>query len=127
MKEQEKAIDWIPSPKQRQIAELLANPNDTRPKTKKVREVGIDYTTLWKWEKKPEFRQYVQKLIDEYTDGEVPNAWRKLIRRMEKDTQAIKLFFELKNMYREKKEISGPDGGPVQFGVVALPEVEENE
>lgn len=98
--------NFEPTKEQRRAAELLANPNIDMTKEQIAAEVGIAPSTLWRWEQKPEFRQYVNDLVAQYTDAAVPAAWRALVSRMKNDTQAIKLFFELKNMYRDRKEVN---------------------
>ncbi len=98
--------EFQPTPQQTKMAELLANPDEIRSKEEICEAVGVTRTTLWRWEQKPEFRAYVNDLVSQYTDSAVPKAWRALINRMGNDTQAIKLFFELKNLYRDRKEIT---------------------
>jgi hypothetical protein len=56
---------------------------------------------------KKSFVDYVNSLIDQYTDAELSRVWKALsLKAASGDTQAIKLFFEMKGKYREVKEIN---------------------
>lgn len=98
------------SKKQREVAEMLANPDVDGTKTAISENVGVSRTTLYKWLKDPEFIKYVDSLIDSYTDAELSTVWKALIRRcICGDTQAIKLYFELKGKYKQQIEHSGAE------------------
>lgn len=91
--------NWIPDSRQRKIVELLVNPDDKRTKTQKIEEAGVQKSTFYEWMKNENFLNYLNSQIDKYTSAEVPEAWKALVRKVKMgDTQAIKLFFELKNM-----------------------------
>ncbi len=110
-----KSKDWVPNAKQIKMAELLVNPDDKRSKEAKCAEVDIAFSTLWKWMKDERFVNYVNSQIDKYTNGEVAEAWKALLRQVRRgNIQAIKLFFEMKGLYTERKEISGPGGGAIE-------------
>ena len=98
------------SKKQREVAEMLANPDVSANKTEIIEQVGVPRTTLYRWLKDPDFIKYVDSLIDSYTDAELSTVWKALIRRcICGDTQAIKLYFELKGKYKQQIELSGTD------------------
>lgn len=91
------------NPKQIKAVEMLANPEFEGTITKLCSEVGVSRTTFYEWMGKAEFRAYLNRLIDRYTDGELSKVWHALLRNIEKgDTQAIKLYFELKGRYRQE-------------------------
>jgi len=61
------------------------------------------------------FIDYLNSRLDLYTDGEVADVWRSLINQAKRGSyQHTKLFFEMKQLYVEKKEVTGKDGGPIQ-------------
>lgn len=98
------------SKKQREVAEMLANPDVSANKTEIIKQVGVPRTTLYRWLKDPDFIKYVDSLIDSYTDAELSTVWKALIRRcICGDTQAIKLYFELKGKYKQQVEHSGTE------------------
>lgn len=94
--------------KQREAAEMLANPDISCTKTRLCETVGVSRSVFYKWLKDSEFILYVNSLIDTYTDAELGAVWRALIHRcMAGDVQAIKLYFELKGKYKQQVEMSG--------------------
>lgn len=112
-----KGKEWRPHAKQIFVAQLLVNPDDKRTKEQKAQAAGITYKTLWEWMKDERFVGYLNAQIDKYTDAEVAEVWKALIRKCKQgDVSAIKLFFELKGMYQEKKKIehTGEGGGPIE-------------
>ncbi|WP_373325638.1 phBC6A51 family helix-turn-helix protein [Sporomusa paucivorans] len=115
-----KSNEWRPNAKQICIAQLLVNPDDKRTKEQKAQAAGITYKTLWEWMKDENFVIYLNSQIDKYTNAEVAEVWKALVRKAKMgDISAIKLFFEMKGLYVEKKrhELSGPDGGPIQHSI----------
>ena len=92
------------SKKQREVAEMLANPDIKANKTEIIEQVGVPRTTLYRWLKDPDFIKYVDSLT------ELSTVWKALIRRcICGDTQAIKLYFELKGKYKQQIEHSGAE------------------
>lgn len=115
--------NWEPKPKQRYLAELLANPEDRRTQTAKFEEAGVPQKTFYRWKKDPNFIAYVNSLIPEYTNTQIPVAWRALCNQAAKgNIQAIKLFFEMKNLYTDKQkvEVTGEAGGPLEVAFVPI-------
>lgn len=89
--------------KQRKMAEKLANPDCTDTVTQLCAEVGVSRATFYRWMDNPSFRDYLNYLIDKYSESELAAVWKALIRRCTGgDTQAMKLFFELKGKYEAK-------------------------
>lgn len=94
------STNWIPNPKQIALAELLLNPEDRRPKTEKIQEVGVSRKTFYRWMKNQNYVNYLNSLLVQYTDCEVVDIWRALINQCKMgNTQAIKLYFEMKRLY----------------------------
>ena len=101
--------------KQMRVAEMLANPACRLTDTEIMAECDVPRTTFYRWLRENEaFILYVNGLIDRYTDAELAKVWKALIRRCEiGDTQAIKLYFELKGKYNQSVNVSG--SGVVQI------------
>lgn len=96
--------------KQREAAEMLANPDISVNKSEIAERVGVGRSTLYRWLKDSKFIKYVDSLIDSYTDAELGTVWKALIKRCaEGDTQAIKLYFELKGKYKQQIEHAGTE------------------
>ncbi len=87
---------------------LLANPEYTGTITELVAQVGISRATFYRWLDEDEYKQFVNALIDKYTDSELSTVWKALIEQCKNgNTQAIKLYFELKGKYKQALDISG--------------------
>ncbi|GAB6170927.1 hypothetical protein JCM15765_04050 [Paradesulfitobacterium aromaticivorans] len=103
-KNERKSKEWKPHAKQIKMAELLLNPEDRRTKQEKCEEVGIAFSTLWKWMKDKRYVDYVNSQIDQYTNGELAEVWKALINQCKRgNIQAIKLFFEMKELHPDTK------------------------
>jgi len=97
---------WMPSADQIKIVELLINPDDRRAKVDKLKEANVPKSTFYRWMQEKEFINYIREQLDTITDSELPEVWKALILKCKRgDIQAIKLYFEMKNMYVERKEI----------------------
>lgn len=86
----------------------MANPDFTGTITELLKQLGIGRTTFYRWMDDPEYIQYINALIDKYTDSELSTVWKALIEQCKNgNTQAIKLYFELKGKYKQALDISG--------------------
>lgn len=93
--------------KQVEIAIILADPSDTRTITQMCKDENVPRRTFYNWMSKPEFREFINSMIDNYSDAVLPGVWKALSRKAESgDTTAIKLFFEMKGKYREVKDVN---------------------
>ena len=96
------------SGKKVEVAELLTNPNEILSITEVCSRASISRNTFYRWMDDPDYRDYINKLIDSYTDSENANVWKALINKaVGGDVAAQKLYFELKDKYRNKVEMSG--------------------
>lgn len=98
------------SPKQQQMAEMLANPENEHNTISAIcEELGISRNTYYSsWLKDENFIAYVNELVERYTDSELASVWRALIDKCHKgDVNAIKLFFELKGKYKQEVKLDG--------------------
>ncbi|MGE4272073.1 MAG: phBC6A51 family helix-turn-helix protein [Desulfitobacterium sp.] len=102
--------EWVPNARQIKMAELLLNPEDRRTKQAKCEEVGITPKTLWKWMQDKRYIDYLNGLLDEVTSTELTDVWKALILQCKRgNIQAIKLFFELKELHpviKDQKRMS---------------------
>ena len=100
----QKGTTWQPNPKQLKIVELLINPEDRRTKTAKMEEAGVSRKTFYAWMKDERFISYMNSRLSLYTDGELSEVWKALIMQCKRgNIQAIKLFFEMKEMHPNSK------------------------
>lgn len=88
------------STKMRKCAEKLISEEFDGNISKLCDELKIARSTFYRWYEKKEFKEYIKFLIDRYTETELFNIWRAIIDTAKKGSpQALKLFFELKNLY----------------------------
>ena len=88
------------------MAELLVNPDVDLTVTQMCDQIGVSRQTFYNWQRDSDFKRYIEFLIDSYTDSELPNAWKALCRKVNGgNVEAMKLFFTLKDKYREKLEV----------------------
>lgn len=102
------------SSEQLNAAEMLANPSYKGSKSKIITEVGVSRSTFYNWFKNSCFTEYVNELIDKYTDAELSSVWKALLTRCRGgDVQAIKLYFELKGKYKQSVDVE--NSGTIQI------------
>ena len=107
------------------MAEMLANPEFTGTNKQIQEAIGISHETFYKWIKEKEMLDYIEQLVDRYTDGELAAVWKALVKKCKGgDTQAIKLYFELKGKYCKNTDNNADRNGS-GGGVVILPEITE--
>jgi len=94
--------------RKRKLAELLVNPDTDLSIKEMCDQIGISRQTFYNWQQENEFRDYVNWLIDSYTDSELANVWKALIKKaVSGDVAAQKLYMELKNKYKQQVNIDG--------------------
>ena len=88
-------------------AAMLADPT-IRTKKEVWKTCNIDESTLYRWLNDQEFIDKINSKIDKYTDRELSEVWKSLIYNatVERDTKAIKLFFEMKGKYKQDIDLS---------------------
>ncbi len=113
------------SAKQRAVAEMLADPTNMMTDTQIMEECNVPRSTFYRWLREDEeYIAYLNELIDKYTDAELSRVWKALLRRcISGDTQAIKLYFELKGKYKQNVNVSG--SGIVQI-IDDIPKGDDN-
>lgn len=94
--------------KRRKMAEKLTNPEFDGNISKLCDEIGVARSTFYRWMDETDFRGYLDYLINKYTDSELANVWKSLVSKATSgNTEAIKLYFEMKNMYKQQVDING--------------------
>lgn len=89
--------------KRKKVAELLANPDFNGTITELIKSVGVPRTTFYRWLEDEAYLNYINGLVDKYTDSELAAVWKSLINECKNgNVQAIKLYFELKGKYTAK-------------------------
>lgn len=79
-------------------------------------EANVSERSIYNWLNDDRFVEVLNREIKRFTDAENARVWKSLIREAGKgNVQAIKLYFELKNKYKDRKEITGKDGGPIEI------------
>lgn len=92
---------WIPKPRQIKLAELLLNPEDRRTQKEKFAALRVPERTGRRWLKDKRYIDYLNSQIELLTDGKLVEVWIALINQCRRgNTMAIRLFFELKGMYK---------------------------
>ena len=88
------------------MADLLINPDFNGTVTELCGQVGVARSTFYDWMKDPDYLNYIQSLIDSFTDSELVSVWKALVSECKKgNVAAIKLFFELKGKYETKVSV----------------------
>jgi acyl-CoA-binding protein len=93
--------------KQIEIAQILADPSETRTIKAICESIELPRRTFYNWYGRKEFVDYVSSLVEKYTDAELSKVWGALARKAATgDTHAMKLFFEMKGKYKSVQEIN---------------------
>ena len=96
------------SPKMKKCAEKMICPEFDGNISKLCDELKIARSTFYRWYDKKEFKQYINFLIDRYTESELFEIWKAIIETAKKGSpQALKLFFELKNLQSKNMDSTG--------------------
>ncbi len=108
MKENDDGLDL--TLKMRKCAEYLTSPDFDGNISKLCEEMNIARSTFYRWQDKPDFKKYINSLIDKYAESELVNVWKAVIKSAKDgNLQALKMFFEL--TARQNKE--SQNGGVV--------------
>ncbi len=94
-----KCDEFAISPKMKRCAEKMISAEFDGNISKLCDELNIARSTFYRWYDKKEFKQYINFLIDRYTETELFEIWKAIIETAKKGSpQALKLFFDLKNL-----------------------------
>ena len=93
---------WVPRPELVKVAQFLINPDDNRSKADKIKDAGLTEQVFYRWMKDERYIQYLNNQIDKYTDSELSEIWKALLRQCKLgNIAAIKLFFDMKRLNPE--------------------------
>ncbi len=99
---------WVPRPELVKVAQSLINPEDNRPKAEKIKAAGLTEQVFYRWMKDERYIKYLNSQIDKYTDGELAEVWKALLRQCKLgNIAAIKLFFDMKRLNPELNDKRG--------------------
>ena len=102
-----KFIEWLATTKYNRkpaTQELLAD------------ELGLNRKTLTRWKKIPELQEAVLQRARDMLGNSLPEIYAALDREAQKGSfQHIKLSMEMTGEYVERKELTGPEGGPLDM------------
>ncbi len=100
---------WTPRPELIKMAQLLINPDDRRSKAEKIKAAGLTEQVFYRWMKDERYIKYLNAQIDKYTDSELSEVWKALLRQCKiGNISAIRTFFDMKGMnpeFSHKREI----------------------
>ena len=92
--------------KQKKMADMLVNPDFTGTITELCEICDVARSTFYKWMRNEDFTKYLDEQIDLYTNSELSAVWKALVKRCRVgDVQAMKLYFELKDRYKQNSNI----------------------
>ncbi len=95
-------------PKMIKCAKRLVSPDFDGNISRLCEQLGISRSTFYKWHEKKEFKDYIKHLIKDYTESELVGVWKAVVESAKKgNAQALKLFFDLKNLQNQDSEQSG--------------------
>lgn len=91
--------------KQRRVAHMLVDPENSLTVAEKCAEAGISRSTFYNWRQDENFCAYLNLLIEVYADSELGNVWRALIKKAEGgDVSALKLYFDQKAKHQRPRD-----------------------
>jgi len=104
------------SARQVKYVELIADPaNSGKTAGQLAEELNVNRNTIYRWNADPRVQRAIEVEIRKHAFKMLPYAWECLRQRMAKDTQALKLYYQLLGQHKEAMEVTGKDGGPVQL------------
>jgi len=80
---------------------MLLSPEDRRTQKAKFESIGLPERTFYRWVNDERFIGYLNSQIERYTISQLVDVWRALLTQCKRgNIQAIKVFFEMKGMYK---------------------------
>jgi len=110
--------------KQINAIDLFVNPKVTSI-TETADKAGVARKTIYTWLDDENFNEVLNEKIDKFVNSQTAGVWKSLIANaIDGDTRAIKLFFEMQGKYKDRKEITGKNGGAIEIEQSAREKVE---
>ena len=93
--------------KQREVAEALVDPEDTRSVSELCKDFDISRTTFYNWQHNSEFMGYVECLVDHYTTSIIPKAWKQIGKKVDEGSMdAIRMVLEYKGKLKPESAVN---------------------
>lgn len=128
---QTKPAEYAPSNAEQKLLDVLMDPSN---RMKSVTEIcqlaGICRDTHYRAFARPEFVSLYKEMSLKVVRSAVAPVINAFVREAQRGSfQHGKILLEMADMYTEKskKEVSGPDGGPVESTVTVRPQVTREE
>lgn len=108
-------------PKQRQAIRLLVDYDNAMTYEEIASEVGVSARTLWAWRNKDEdFIAAKTKLAEEGLIKYIDKVNKALVKNaMEGNSRHIEIFYKRLGKLKDKLELTGEDGGPIEIDAKA--------
>ena len=93
--------------KQANAIPLLANPK-YKTYGEVAEEAGVSERSIYKWLNNDRFVEVLNEQVARWTDAENARVWKSLVREAaDGNVQAQKLYFEMKNKYKQQLDHTG--------------------
>lgn len=110
MSKRVKTSNWIPTDKQKEIAEALTNIEDTRTVQQIITDAKICNSTYYNWRNDPNFSSYLAMLSNKAFRTAEPDINRSFINQAKNGSfQHQKLYYEMVDRYQAKVQINVVD------------------
>jgi transcriptional regulator with XRE-family HTH domain len=117
-----------PNPEQLKFAELYLNYTKKQTLEEIAKEIGIAYSTIWRWFQNNDFVDWINSKKNELLNKSLMARYRTSIRKAEAgDFQFSKMLFEMTGDYRQRTEIGGIDDKPVVINLIPVKTKEDIE
>jgi len=114
-KVKENAI-FQPLPEQIKFAEIWLDYNKKRTLEDIAKEIGIAYSTIWRWYQKIDFVNWLNSKKNEILNKSLMARYRTAIRKAEAgDFQFAKLLFEMQGEYIPQQKLGGMNDEPIEI------------
>jgi hypothetical protein len=97
------------TPKQLRAIEMLSSPNEMD-LTEIAEDIGVNFSTLWRWRRDPDFQKAVTELAYSCLKDELPKVYKSLGKKaVGGNVKAIELMLKFADNYveRVKTEVTG--------------------
>lgn len=104
-------------PEQLHAIELLVDYEKSLNYEEVANEVGVTVKTLWNWRHKDEnFIEVKRQMALKGLSEKIDRVNQTLVKgAIEGEPRLVKLFYEIVGEYIERTEITGKDGGPIEY------------
>lgn len=101
---------WIPSEKQKEVAECLTNIEDTRTTVQILNDLHVSTSTYYYWRQDPNFANYLAMLSNKAFKSAEVDVNRSFLQQAKNGSfNHQKLFYEMVDRYQTKVQINVVD------------------